>query len=463
MSSPLKILGGGMAGLSTGYFAQKYGIPFTIYEADEQVGGNTKTFQHGDFRFDSGAHRFHDKDPLMTRELKLLLGDDLTEIHAPSQIYHNGRFINFPLSPLNLMFRLGPVSFLGGALDVLRSRLKQSHKHQHFESFAVQTYGKDIAKRFLLNYSEKLWGSSCENLSIDIAGKRLKGLDLRTFLVESFMGRSAATRHMERASFYYPLGGIQCIPDRMAGVCDSRNIRCGARVTKVFHTETRLQAMELNHAEIVGLDRSEVVSTLPLPSFIQSLDPSPPEPLLEAARSLRFRSMVLVTHLLTKESVTNNATVYFPDSNFPFTRIYEPRNRDHSLSPVGFTSLVAEIPCQQGDAVWEADRDELIDRVRIHLIRMGWIHEGEIMDATIRRFSNAYPILERGYEEKVSRLNAYLSRFSNLKSEGRNAKFVYSWIHDMMRYGFEVVSSCHSGVSGQICEPEVLSGEQIHS
>ena len=33
----------------------------------EVVGGNCRTFTCGDFKFDSGAHRFHDKDPDITR------------------------------------------------------------------------------------------------------------------------------------------------------------------------------------------------------------------------------------------------------------------------------------------------------------------------------------------------------------------------------------------------------------
>ena len=70
----ISILGGGLAGLAVGHFARKHGFTFRIYEAGDEVGGNCRTFCRGDFRFDSGAHRFHDKDAAITNEIRRLLG-----------------------------------------------------------------------------------------------------------------------------------------------------------------------------------------------------------------------------------------------------------------------------------------------------------------------------------------------------------------------------------------------------
>ena len=104
----LTILGGGPAGLAAGYFARKEGIPFTLFEANHRLGGNAVTYRHGEFLFDSGAHRFHDKDPEITQEIKTLLGAELRQIHVPSQICIKNRFVDFPLSPFNLLLNLGP-------------------------------------------------------------------------------------------------------------------------------------------------------------------------------------------------------------------------------------------------------------------------------------------------------------------------------------------------------------------
>ena len=208
MNKPIEItiLGGGLAGLSVGYYARKKGLPFTVYEAGNRIGGNCITLTYRDFHFDSGAHRLHDKDTEVTKELKSLLGEDLKEINVPSQIYHKGTFVDFPLSPWSLLRNLGPYTFVKAGLELVGSKLRSNELNGNFENFALHTYGKNVDDNFLLNYSEKLWGLPCNRLSPNIAGKRMKGLNLRTFLTEAILGRIAKTEHSD-GSFYYPKWG----------------------------------------------------------------------------------------------------------------------------------------------------------------------------------------------------------------------------------------------------------------
>ena len=59
----ISILGGGPAGLAVAHYAKKSSLSFDLYEASEETGGNCRTIINGDFRFDTGAHRLHGKDP----------------------------------------------------------------------------------------------------------------------------------------------------------------------------------------------------------------------------------------------------------------------------------------------------------------------------------------------------------------------------------------------------------------
>ena len=70
--SYLNILGGGPAGLSVGHYAKKKKVPFRIFEGSGQIGGNCRTITDGDFKYDTGAHRFHDKNEEVTSEKKQL-------------------------------------------------------------------------------------------------------------------------------------------------------------------------------------------------------------------------------------------------------------------------------------------------------------------------------------------------------------------------------------------------------
>ncbi len=433
----ISILGGGMAGLAAGYYARKSGLPFTVYEAAGCVGGNCITLAHGDFRFDSGAHRFHDKEPAVTMEVAGLLGDALERIEVPSRCYYDGKAVDFPLSPLNLLASLGCCRFAKAATEVLYSRVRNRRPSRDFESFARSTYGQTIARRFLLNYSEKLWGLPCRELSPEVAGQRLRGLDLKTFVIEALRGKKAKTAHLDGA-FHYPRLGIGTVAETLAQHCGSEYIRLDSAITRVFHNRTRIQAVEVNAGR--RIDVQDVVSTLALPHFLEMMEPAPPAEILALARGLRFRDVILVALFLARASVTDAATVYFPGGEFPFTRVYEPRNRSARMSPPGQTSLVAEIPCDEKDPRGgRAGEAELAQTVRARLIQIGWVHESEILDSTVVRMKCAYPVLALDTAYRIARITAFLDRFQNLRVTGRNGRFRHAFIHDVIRLGAQAV------------------------
>lgn len=434
----VSILGGGLAGLALGHFARKHGLAFRIYEAGGEVGGNCRTFSRGDFRLDSGAHRFHDKDAAMTEEVRHLLSDELRRVAVPSVIYHQGQLIDFPLSPLNLLRRLGLRASVQAAREVVAARLRAQRAAEDLEAFAVQTYGQTIARLFLLNYSQKLWGLDCRQISPHATGRRLKGLTLLTFLKEAVAGRRAKTRHLD-GEFLYPARGIGAIAERLRDSCGEVNIRLRARVTKLLHDGRRIQALEVNGVERIAVD--QVVATLPLNVLVQCLEPAPPDDILALAAQLRFRNLVLAALFLDADRITDAGTVYFPNPEFPFSRVYEPKNRSAAMAPPGRTSLVAEIPCDEQGPVWQAADQELSDLVCLHLGRLGWIQEAQVLDAWVVRLSHAYPVLEKGVEAKVERLGAFLGSFQNLKWCGRNATFQHASMHEVMRQGQEIIGA----------------------
>ena len=426
----LAILGGGVAGLAAGYFAKKKGIPFAVYEARDRIGGNCVTYEHGGHLFDSGAHRFHDQNEDVTGELTRLLGSRFQRISVPSRIYHQGRQIDFPLSPLNLIMRLGPLSCAKIGLEILQSRLgAERGPNGNFEHFALRTYGKTLSARFLLNYTEKLWGIPCSDLSQEVSKSRMRGLTLMAFLKEAFLGKAEKTEHLD-GSFYYPLGGIGEIPEVLADACGKNTIFLGAPVTKVLQRDARIRSVVIDKTRTIDVD--EVLSTLPLSRFVQILEPAPPEDVLNSARNLSYRQILLVALFLNKKSVTRSATVYFPAADFLFSRVYEPKNRSDRMSSQERTSLVAEIPCSLGDETWRMDDDVVARKVRLKLIEIGWIRESDVEGAAVHRLHDAYPVLSVDSEDRRRLVFNYLAQFRNLKCLGRTACFQYLHIHDLV-------------------------------
>jgi len=432
----ITILGGGPAGLSVGYCAHKCALPFTIYEARERVGGNSVTIRHGHFRFDSGPHLLQTKDIEMTNEILELLPGDFQKLALPVQTYSDGKLVDFPFSPLNLLKTLG-IRFLAKTVLEITLRKFGKRRTRNFEEFATSMYGRTMAEHFLLNYSEKLWGRPCSRLSSRITGQQLRGMTVATFLIEIFRGRNAKIKHLG-GTIYYPKYGFGTIPERLAALCETKNIHTKSRITAVIHELDKIRFIELNGRMIETTDH--LVSTIPINLLIQLLRPQPPEPILAVAEKIQFRALILVVVFLRKPFATESISIHFPDVRIPFTRIHEPKKRSKYMAPDDQTSLVAEIPCQENDATWNMPDGTLITRVVKGLQEVKLMNPDELIDATVVRLDNAYPVLDADYEQKIQQLTEYLKKFSNLKITGRTGGFAYLSLHHIMKNAKKTIS-----------------------
>ncbi len=428
----IHILGGGPAGLIAAYYAKQAGMPFQVYEASPFLGGNCRTFAHGDFLFDSGAHRFHDKDPEATALVKTLLGDSLRSVSAPSQIYHNGQFINFPLDALDVARKLSLKTVARIAGENLPGFKRKTNANPNFEEFATAKYGTSLASRFLLNYSEKLWGLSPDRLSPKISGNRLRGLSGGNLLLAA-LGRKVFESASIDGSFLYPEKGIGMICERLAEEIGEKHVRLRNPVQGLFVRNDRIQGIVLPNGEKISTEH--VISTLPVTRMLKMLSPQPPESLLSAIRQIRFRQLRLIVLLLDLPQFSDNASIYFPESDIPWTRIYESTNRSSYMSPPGKTSIVIELPCFKGDEVWQMMDAEICQRIKQSLSDLGLLNGARVIESLSFRLSNAYPVLEHGIENIVAPVFDFLQEFSNLHLFGRSATFRYLHLHDLFREG----------------------------
>tara|TARA_Y100001954_G_scaffold229620_1_gene275896 strand:+ start:1527 stop:2858 length:1332 start_codon:yes stop_codon:yes gene_type:complete len=432
----ITIIGGGPAGLACAYYAKNKGIEFIVYEASNSFGGNCQTIKFNDFYFDTGAHRLHDKDSDTTKIFKNLLKERLRKIHVPSQIYRDGKFIDFPLSPYGLFNFLGPINFIKESLAIIFNSFKSKNKIKNFEDFAINKFGKKIAHLFLLEYSNKLWGLHTSNLSTVISGNRLKGLSIYTLILETIFGKKRKTKHLD-GSFYYPDNGIGVLFDELIYHCGVSNFNSKSKVTRINHSDNRINSIVINNQDNYNINH--LVSSMPLGIFIESMSPPPPNEILSISKSIKFRNVILVCFFLDKKKINNNGSMYFPDKKYLFTRIYEPKNRSIYMSPNNKTSLIVEIPCFKNDDIWVLDKNDLIKKIKEDLINLKFFNKDHIIDSSIYKISNAYPILELNFEKKIKKIFDYLSRFKNLDVTGRNGLFAYTHIHDHMKNGREII------------------------
>jgi len=439
------VLGGGPAGLAAAWGLEELRRPYRVLEAAPTHGGNARTIRFGQFLYDTGPHRFHDRDPEATRRVLELLGDDMRTVEAPSRIYWNGRFVDFPLRPLQALTS-GSISRAARAIvDLLAARLtgKNPADAKDFDSWARLRFGRTVAESFLIPFSEKLWGLSATELSPDIAGRRLPGFRLLSLLKEAIL-RENRRDHLE-GRFLYPRRGYGQIVDAMARRLAPDRLRCGCRVTRVRAARGKISGVECcSRGSVETFQAEAVVNTLPITLLVRMMEPAPPPDVLAAAARLRFRDVLLVALFLDQESVSEAACTYFSDARVLFSRAHEPRNRSRLMSPPGKTSLVVEFPCFEGDPIWTQDEATVVEGLIRELVRVGLIERGNVTASHVTRLHKAYPVYSKDYGRLSRIVLSYLSDFENLQTIGRGGSFFYGHVHDFVSAGFAAARAIDS-------------------
>lgn len=397
-----------------------------------------RTFHCGEHLYDCGAHRFHDRDPEITKDVRALMGDSLIRVDAPSAVRDRGRFIDFPPTPLNAVFAYGLRDAGRIGLDLVRTLGRRTDSSASFEDFAVARFGETLARRILLNYSEKLWGLPADRLSPDVATRRLQGMTLRSLARELLSpGRRAA--HVD-GSFLYPRRGYGQIVDALRRSLPSESIRLGCRVAALECEGGSLRRVHCSGGRTIE-SPERVVSTLPLPVLVRLLGDAAPGKARAAAGRLRFRHVRLLFFRLRTPRVSEYASIYIPDPAFLVSRIYEPRNRSTEMAPEGETSVVAEVPCFPGDDVERLPDDDLAARVVDELAALGLLNPAHVVERRHHRIPNAYPVYSIDYARDVRVIQTALASISNLDTLGRAGRFVYSHLHDQLRFGKDYVGT----------------------
>ncbi|MEX0747987.1 MAG: FAD-dependent oxidoreductase, partial [Rhodothermales bacterium] len=316
--------------------------------------------------------------------------------------------------------------------------------------FATTRYGKALAQMLLLGYTAKLWGADPAKLSTRVAGGRLKGLDLRTFVLEMVRGTGGKRRHLD-GTFYYPRNGYGSIMDAVAAAVGRQHIHCRAHVNGLRHDGSRITHVAVEGSAPQPVE--QLVSTLPLTVAVRALQPAAPKAILDLAAGLRFRHLRLAVFVLHKPSFSPNASLYFPDPADPYTRIYEPKNRSRALSPAEETTIVVEIPCSSTDDVWLDDDRKILERICSSLARKNLLLPSDVRAGCTVRLRNAYPILEVGFEDRAGALGEFLESFDNLSLAGRSARFEYTHVHEIFAAAEALVEDLGACASNPLALP----------
>src|SRR6202051_288829 len=135
---PVVVIGAGPAGLTAAYQLSKAGRGALVLEADDVVGGISRTVARDGWRFDIGGHRFFTKvKPVEAFWHKVLPPEDFLLRPRMSRIFYDGKFYDYPIKLGNALSNLGIVEALRCGLSFLWVRVRPPHDLTTLEGYIV--------------------------------------------------------------------------------------------------------------------------------------------------------------------------------------------------------------------------------------------------------------------------------------------------------------------------------------
>lgn len=429
------VLGAGPAGLAAGLGLAARGHAVEIVEREASVGGAAGSFEIDGLRVDFGSHRLHPAaDRAVLAQLRGLLGEDLLERPRHGRIRLLGRWLHFPLRPLDLALRVHPSFAFGVLWDLVRKTIGRgsASSPETFASVLEQGLGRTICHHFYFPYARKMWGLEPEEISPEQAHRRVSAGSVGKLVRRLLPLGGQRGGASPRGTFFYPRHGYGQISESLREAAAG----AGARLS-LESTVRRIRVRQGRGFEVeVGgrfdtrtISADHVWSTIPVPVLARLLDPAPPAEVLASADRLELRAMVLVYLVLPQPRFSEFDAHYFPGAEIPFTRLSEPKNYAGLVEPRDFTVICAELPCSRHDPVWTMEPEGLQRLVLEGLSRAAIPVSSVVREVVVRRLPNAYPIYRHGYEEHFERVLAWLESVDGLLTFGRQGLFAHDNTH----------------------------------
>jgi protoporphyrinogen oxidase len=425
------VLGAGPAGLTAAYLLSKDGVPVTVLEADTMVGGISQTARYKGYRFDIGGHRFFTKIQPVEKLWHEILGSEFISVPRLSRIHYNGKYFDYPLKAKNALMGLG----IWEAIKILASYLRWHWKpypvEENLEQWVTNRFGKRLYQIFFKTYTEKVWGIPCTELRAEWAAQRIQGLSLAKAILSaaSLNRRSTAIKTLIH-EFQYPRLG----PGQMWETCRDKiaargnQVLTSHRVTAVEHRNGRVQAVRAQTPE--GERRFEAehfISSLPIRTLVQALDPAVPPPVREAGAGLGYRDFLVVALMLEAENLFPDNWIYIHTPGVKVGRIQNFNNWSKAMVPVpGMTCLGMEYFCFEGDGLWTSADADLIEQATAELEVLGLGRAAQVRDGAVVRMPKAYPVYDSKYRGHLEVIRGFIDPIANLHTVGRNGMHKYN-------------------------------------
>ena len=375
------IAGAGPAGLTAALeLLRNTDVKPVIFEAEDVIGGISRTAKYNGNRMDIGGHRFFSKnDEVMDwwqgilklqgapsrddieigRKVPLATGGPDPEKEDKvmlcrsrlSRILYLRKLFDYPVS-LNgsTIKNLGLWRMFKIGMSYLKVCILPAREEKSLEDFMINRFGVELYRTFFRDYTEKLWGVPCNKISPEWGGQRIKGLSVAKTILHAvkqiFAGgkkaagddasdiRQKGTETSLIGQFIYPKYGPGQLWEIVADMVREMGgeIHMNAKVVKVNREGNRVASVEVERScsndsagaatgnaatSIETVPCDYFLSTMPVKELVGAMENVPAE-VSRVAEGLVYRDFMTVGLLLDKLLIKNPAKAGTPESKLRF-------------------------------------------------------------------------------------------------------------------------------------------------
>jgi protoporphyrinogen oxidase len=394
---------------------------------------------------------------------------DLVMLIRPrkSRIYYLRKFFDYPIKlTAQTLENLGLLRTMRVGVSYMKSRVSQITPEKSLEDFLINRFGRELYLTFFKSYTEKVWGTPCDQISAEWGAQRIKGLSLTTavkhFLKKSFSRKSTGdvaqkgtdTSLIER--FMYPKYGPGQLWEHVADQVAAKGgeIHMGWKVDRIHCEGERVVSIEaVNDAgERETISGDYFFSTMPMKELVRALDADVPAPVREVSEGLEYRDFITVGLLADRLKVQErdggllkDTWIYVQEPDVLLGRLQIFNNwSPHLVEDPTKVWIGLEYFCYETDDLWKMQDEDLKRFAIAEVAKIGILNAEDVSDGHVVRVPKTYPAYFGTYN-RFDELKTYTDSFENLFLVGRNGMHKYNNQDHSMLTAMTVVDGLVAG------------------
>ena len=489
------IIGAGPAGLTAGLeLIKNTDIKPIVLESTNDVGGISKTSIYKGNRIDIGGHRFFSKskkimdwwldimpvqkypssdDIFLNRQIDYSRFENMFDIghsggnpekcddlflirNRISRILFLKKLFDYPITVnSDTLKKLGFSKTTKIGWDYLKTIFHQLDE-DNLENYYINHFGRELYETFFKNYTYKIWGVECRDISADWGAQRVKGLNISKAISHAiYESANIKEKNVETSlieQFIYPKLGPgqlwQKVADKITG--DGGEILLNHEVREISLENNKISTATCSNGKIFGPDY--VISSMPIKDLVKGMSDVPSD-VYSISQGLVYRDFITVGVLLDEIQLKNETDKPTINNILPDTWIYVQESEVklgrvqifNNWSPYLVKDsdkvwLGLEYFCNEDDDFWNASDSEIVKIALDELEKINFAKKNDVIDTIVLRVPKAYPAYFGTYD-KFNKVRKYLDDIENLFLIGRNGMHRYNNMDHSMLTAMEAVEN----------------------